>query len=429
MTLTVLGINHRTAPVEVRERLAWADGDVPDVAARLAGLADTGAVVLSTCNRTEVYLASARQEAVTAVWRMASERLGKPAEPFGYLHHGRAVARHLFRVAAGLDSLVLGEAQIQGQVRRAWELSRAHAGPLLDRLFHTALSVGGEVRARTQLGVGAASVPSASVELARKIFGPLAGRDALVLGSGEMAELAVGCLAAEGVRTAVVAHKNRERAEGIARRLGARAIGFEGAWERFRDVDIVICSTAAPHAVVTPAAVGPAVAQRAGRPLCILDIAVPRDVQPDVGRLEHVFLYDIDDLEGVVAATLGHRRREIPEAERIVERELAFFWSWVQARGVAGTVRALRRRTEAIRRDEVARALDALGHLRPQDRERVEHLARALTNKLLHDVMVRLRAIAGNGREGQIVDALHYLFDLGAAEAPDTERDDSGEEP
>lgn len=412
MRITVLGVSHRTAPIEIRERLAWSDGEVPDVAARALDAGAAGAVVLSTCNRIEIYLANADDRAVGRVWELAGARLGAPVPAHGYEHHGRDAVRHLFRVAAGLDSMILGESQIQGQVRRAWELNRRRAGPVLSRLFQLALRVGGQVRARTTLGAGAASVPSASVELAKKIFGPLDGRQALVLGAGEMAELALACLAGEGVRTAVVAHRNQARAAELAGRLGGEAIGFETAWPRFAEVDLVVCSTAAPHLVVKPDAIAGYVARREGRPVCILDIAVPRDVDPAVGELDSVFLYDIDDLEGVVATTLGARRREIPEAERIVGREVDFFWAWFRGRDVAATIRALRERMEAIRQTEVERVIRKLGHLPPEDRERIEHLSRALMNKFLHEPSVRLRGSAGNGADGQVADALHFLFDL-----------------
>lgn len=412
MRITVLGMSHRTAPIEVRECLAWSGADVPEIQVRAREAGSEGAVVLSTCNRIEIYLADARARAVARVWDLATARLGEPAPPYGYERHDRDAVRHLFRVAAGLDSMVLGEAQIQGQVRRAWEVNRPRAGAVLSRLFQLALRVGGQVRSRTTLGAGAASVPSASVELARKIFGDLAGRSALVLGTGEMAELALECLAAEGVRAAVVAHRHGERARELASRLGGQAIGFDTAWPRFREVDLVVCSTSAPHPVVTEEKVAAFVRRREERPLCILDIAVPRDVAPGVGALHNVFLYDVDDLAGVVAATLGSRRREIPEAEAIVDREVERFWEWFQGRGAVATIRALRARAEAIRHAEVERVARTLGHLAPEDRARIEYLSRALMNKFLHEPTVRLRATASNGADQRVADAVSYLFDL-----------------
>lgn len=421
--ITVVGLNHRTAPIELRERLHWPATEVPGVVNRVVDASADGAVLLSTCNRIEFYLTAGASSVVTEVWRVMSERLGEPAEPHAYLRQDRDAVRHLFRVAAGLDSMVLGESQIQGQVREAWESARGQAGPVLTRMFQMGLRVGGRVRSETQLGTGAASVPSASVELAKKIFGSLEGRRALILGSGDMAELAMGLLAAEGVEAAIVAHVNVEGARAVADRLGGRAIGYDDAWPRFADVDIVLCSTAAPHAIVLPERVAESIARRAGRPLCILDIAVPRDVHADVARFDNVFLYDIDDLQGVMQSGVRSRRQQIPDAERIVAQEVGFFWEWYQGRGVVQTIRSLRSKAERLRDDEVSRALAKLQHLPEADREQIVYLAKALTNKFLHDPTVRLRGSVGNGTEGQIIDAVRYLFDLRAAPS-DREDDD-----
>lgn len=427
MGITLVGVNHRTAPVELRERLYWPSGETPGVLQRIAA-AGTDAVLLSTCNRTEFYLAEGATETLELIWRLAAQRLGQPLDAYTYVAHEREAVGHLFRVAAGLDSLVLGESQIQGQVREAWEASRAHAGPLLGRLFQGALHAGGRVRAETGLGTGAASVPVASVELARKIFGDLSGRRALVLGSGDMAELAMGCLVSEGVRSVMVAHRHLDRAAQVAERLGGRAVEFAEAWPMFSEVDIVVSSTAAPHAIVTPERVAGHVVRRAGRPLCVLDIAVPRDVDPAVGALDNVFLYDIDDLQGVVASGIGSRRREIPAAERIIEQEVAAFWKWYAGRGAVDAIRALRDRAEEVRAAEVEHALRKLRHLDPADQERVVHLTRALMNKLLHRPTVRLREAASNGAQGQLADAVRELFGLDEAPGDTAEAPEQGRE-
>lgn len=421
MPLTLLGLNHRSAPVEVRERLYWPVAEVPGVLQKLAGASGAKAVLLSTCNRTEFYLTEGSPQALEVISHQASARLGQPLDSYSYVAQEREVAEHLFRVAAGMDSLVLGESQIQGQVREAWEAAQAHTDPVLNRLFQSALRAGGRVRAETALGAGAASVPSASVELAHKIFGDLSGRKALVLGSGEMAELAMGLLVSEGVRTLMVAHRNLERAAQIAEQLGGRAVAYADAWPMFAEVDIVMCSTAAPHAIVTPRQVGEAVARRGGRPLCILDIAVPRDVDPEVRRLENVFLYDIDDLQGVVAANIGNRRREMPAAERIVQQELRYFWEWYAGRGAVDAIRELRDHVEGLRAAEWERALRRLQHLTPADRERVEYLTKALMNKFLHAPTLMLREAAGNGRDRELAEAVRRLFDLTEPESPSGE--------
>jgi glutamyl-tRNA reductase len=411
VALTLVGMNHKSAPVEVRERLYWPAGEVPAVLRRIAE-AGGRLVLLSTCNRTEFYVSDGTPQLLEGIWRSAAERLGQPLDPYAYVTRERAAAEHLLRVAAGMDSLVLGESQIQGQVREAWEMAQAFSDPMLNRLFQSALGAGGRVRAETALGAGAASVPSASVELAHKIFGDLSGRKALVLGSGEMAELAMGLLVAEGVRTVMVAHRRREHAAQVAEQLGGRAVEYSEAWPMFGDVDIVLSSTAAPHAIVTLEKIGSAIDQRAGRPLCILDIAVPRDVDPSIGRLENVFLYDIDDLQGVVAANVGGRHREMPAAERIIQQELQHFWEWYTARGAVDAIRQLRDHAEGLRAAEVERALRRLQHLDPADQERVVHLTRALMNKFLHEPTLELRAAAGNGTDRELAELVRRLFRL-----------------
>ena len=414
MTVTVIGVNHRTAPIEVRERLAWPSKEVTGVLSEIAGEHAHPVALLSTCNRIEFYLGSSSAAAREAVWKAAADRLGESAEPFAYVHEERDAVRHVFRVAAGLDSMILGEAQVQGQVRAAWEAARGSTGPILARLLQAALNVGGRVRAETTIGQGAASVPSASVDLAKKIFGQLNGRQALVLGSGEMAELATACLVREGVQATVVAHLHLDQAESIAARVGGQAVEFDDAWERFGTADIVLTSTAAPHAIVTPNKVREAIKSRQRRPLCILDIAVPRDVAPEVGDLPNVLLYDIDDLQGVVDATISLRQERVPEADQIIAEETERFWEWYQGRRVVDVVRALRDNAEDMRSRELQRAMKKLGHLSPEDRGQVEYLTKALLQKFLHTPTRRLRGAAGNGSDRDIAEALRYAFDLSA---------------
>jgi len=324
----------------------------------------------------------------------------------------REAVRHLYRVSAGLDSMILGESQIQGQVREAWQVSRAQAGPVLHRLFQSALLVGARVRGETSLGVGNASAPSAAVALAEKIFGALAGRTALILGAGDVAELAAGCLAGEGVQVALVASRTYERARVIAERLGGHAMTLEEAWDHFATADIVLCSTAAPHAVVTWERVAGAIRRRGGRPLCLLDLAVPRDVEPAVAQLENVFLYDIDDLQAVAAQAAAQRRGEIPPAERIVSEEVDRFWGWYDGLGVVPVIRAFRDRLDDLRRAELERALRRLGHLSPEDRAQVDQFSQALLNKFLHEPTVVLKRAARVGHGYGLLEALKKLFGL-----------------
>ncbi len=414
MSLTTVGLSHHTAPLAVRERLTWPRHELPDVLDGLLSVGGTGAVLLSTCNRTEFYLTDADPAVLDALWRTAGQRLGRPLTPYAYVHRDRAVVGHLFRVTSGLDSMVLGESEIQGQVRQAYDAAVGAAGPVLTRLFQAALHTGGRVRGETQIGQGPASVPRACVDLARKIFGELAGRRALVLGSGEMAELAMAALVTEGVRTVMVAHRTFDRAQEVASRLGGRAVGYEEAWAMFAEADIVVCSTAAPHPIVLLDRVAEHIGRRGGRPLCVLDIAVPRDVDPEVRGLAQVFLYDLDDLQGVVAASVGGRKREVPVAERIVDEEAHEFWEWYAARGVAEAIRAFRDRMDDIRSEEVARMARHFRHLSEEDRAKVEHLSRSLMNKFLHEPTLTLKAAVREGKDGALTDAIERLFGLRA---------------
>ncbi len=428
MAVVVVGVSHNSAPLDVRERLAFTSRDVVPAIELLRARADIiEGVVLSTCNRTEVYLVEGEREAAPAVWDLLSERLGASASGHGYVRRDREAAAHLFRVASGLDSMVMGEAQIHGQVRDAWEACRSASGVVLNRLFQTALSTAGRVRSETRIGHGAMSVSSAAVQLSKKIFGGLAGRRAMVLGAGEMAELALASFQQEGVHTAVVANRTFERAEALAAQYGAEAVHYEEAWPRIAEVDVLLCSTAAPRPVVDVEHIRPSVEKRGDRPLCILDIALPRDVDPAVGRLENVFLYDLDDLRGVVNASMERRQREVPAAEALIAGEVEGFWQWVAGLAAVPVLTQLRQEMNLVRERELAAALKRLGALAPEQREVVEQLAQSLTNKFLHEPSVRLRAAAANGRGLGVVDAARYLFALDANgeahPAPDPQED------
>ena len=413
MALTVIGASHRTAPVEVRERLVFGAADVVPALAELRATAGVReAVLLSTCNRTELYVVEGEDDPIPAVTAAFAARLGADPAAHLYVRRDRDAAAHLFRVASGMDSMILGEAQIQGQVRDAWEVSRTEAGAVLNRLFHAALQVASRVRTETTIGRGAASVSSASVQLARQIFGSLQGRHAMVLGAGDMAELALECLAAEGVRTAMVANRTFDRADALAQRYGATALHYDECWRNLHEVDLLICSTAAPHAVVTTAHVAPTLAGRGDHPLCILDIALPRDVDPAVGGLDNVFLYDLDDLRAVVASNLDRRRADLPTAEQVIGSEVEKYWEWLAGLAVVPVLTAFRSEMERLRERELEQALRRMGELDPAQREAVERFSRALMNKFLHEPSVRLRAAAANGRGLGIVDAVRYLFAL-----------------
>ncbi|MDQ3556873.1 MAG: glutamyl-tRNA reductase, partial [Gemmatimonadota bacterium] len=287
-------------------------------------------------------------------------------------------------------------------------------GAALNRLFQSALRAGGRVRSETGLGIGAASVPSAAVELAKKIFGSLRNRRALVIGAGEMSEATLECLRGEGVQAALVANRTHERARELAARWGGDTIRFDELGDALARVDIAICSTAAPHPVLTRERVRAALPDGSAHPLCIIDIAIPRDVEASVGEEPNVFLYNVDDLTQIVDDNLDRRRAEIPAAEAIVAVESEDFWGWYSGLVVVPTIRTLRERGERLRRTETHRALRRLAHLAPEDQDAIDALTRALTNKLLHAPTARLRQAVGNGRGTGVLDTARYLFDLDA---------------
>lgn len=428
MPVRVIGISHRTAPLEIRERFVFPDAQVQetlDIVIREKGAAE--AVLLSTCNRTELYYVSGGGETGVRemMVRMLCERahVGETrAEALFYEEHERAAVEHLFRVSASLDSMILGEPQIQGQVRSAYEAACSVAnggrrvGPVLSRLFETALSVGGRVRSQTGLGTGAASVPSAAVDLARKIFGSLKGKTAAVLGTGEMSQVALECLLSEGVTEATVVSRTSERARTIADAVGAHASGHEDLHTLLQTVDIIVTATAAPQAILTVAAARAALPRGRRHPLLIVDIALPRDVEPAVGEIENIFLYNLDDLQQVVDSTIERRRGELPLAESIVSEAAADFWQWYRGLDVVPLIRELRENAETIRQQEVERALRNLRHLSPEDAAAVDALTKQILNKVLHTPTVRMKQAARQTGETGMLRTMRFLLGLGDKE-------------
>jgi glutamyl-tRNA reductase len=402
VNLVLVGLNHKTAPVEVRECLAPAPQDLEG---RLAELMDLDgvreALMVATCNRVEV-LAAVEDDGVEetiAAWLAE----GKPLEPGQvmdslYTHQGEEAVRHLFRVAASLDSLVVGEPQILGQIKDAY---RAAAGggtsrTVLNRLLHKTFQVAKRVRTETNIGGAAVSVSYAAVELAKKIFDDLHGLDALLVGAGEMAELAAENLIANGVERVLVANRTLERAVELAERLGhgesaGRAFSLEDLPEVLKQVDIVITSTGATEPVVTHDLAKKALKRRRGKPVFFIDIAVPRDVEPRVAELDGCFVYDIDDLTQVVEANRESRLGEAAQAERIVAEEVVKFNRWLNSLDVVPTIADLSQKADDIRAAELARTLHDLGGLNPEQEAALENLTRAMVKKLLHDPIMFLK--------------------------------------
>ncbi len=423
--LLALGISHKTAPVALRERLAFTEPG----AVRLAGeLIDTGevreAVVLSTCNRTELYMVVSdpvRAES-DALGMLAHHAAIRPTELAQEIYSPRNcdAARHLYRVTAGLESMIVGEAEIQGQVKRAFEaaLAAGCTGPLSNRLWNAALTAGKRVRSETEIGAAHVSVPSAAVGLAVELLGELQERHVMILGAGETSELTARALADRGAGTIFVANRHADRARSLAQRFGGAVVGLDHLPEQLMLADIVVSSTSSPHPIVGRDELAQVVSLRAGRPLLLIDIAVPRDIDPRCATVEGVTLYDIDDLQRVVARNLDTRASEIPRAERIVEEEIQRFAGWLGQLDALPTISALREQGDAVVAQVLAENDGRWESASPRDLVRVEALARSIANRILHEPTIRLRSLsAARGHASlQLVRELFALEDDGAAE-------------
>jgi glutamyl-tRNA reductase len=395
MTLTLVGLSHHVAPVELRERVTL---DLAAAGALAASLGD--AVVLSTCNRTELYFEGVDER--TAVARL-EQLAGEPLDGVLYRLHEDAAALHLFRVAAGLDSLIPGEGEILGQVRDAYEAAKP--GALLDRVFRQALGVGKRVRNDTAIGESPASVSSAAAALAAQVFGDLTGRRVLLIGAGRIGELAAANLATRGATIAYVANRTVETARELAERFEGEALALADVASRLGDVDVVVSSTSAPATVLQAGDV-PA---RRRTPLFFIDIAVPRDLDSAIAKLDGCFLYDIDDLEAVVAETLAGRRSEAARAEQLVAEETERFRSWRASLDVVPAIASLRARAEEIRSAELAK-VD--GRMSADERRTLESVTSQILNKLLHLPTIRMKEAAVSADGAAYADAVRHLFGL-----------------
>jgi glutamyl-tRNA reductase len=407
MTLTLVGLSHQGTPVAVRERAFVPLEQASELAASLAEGGE--AVCLSTCNRTEVYLVGpdAEHRALDALVFVS----GLPPEELRsvvYRLADEAAALHLFRVAAGLDSLVPGEGEILGQVRAAFE--GGTTGPVLDRVFRQALHAGKKVRAETAIAESPASVSAAAGALVQQVFGRLEGCRVLLVGAGHVAELAARSLAARGARIAYVANRSPHHAAELAGRFGSVGIAIDGAALVLGEIDVVVSSTGSSGRVLERDDIAGALAARKGRPLFLIDLAVPRDLDPAIHELDGCYLYDIDDLESVVASSLAGRRREAARAEAIVAEEAEEFREWQASREVVPAIASLRAHAEEIRTAELERAR---GRLSSSDQEVVESITARIVDKLLHLPTVRLKEAAAGADGGSYAQAVRHLFGLG----------------
>jgi glutamyl-tRNA reductase len=408
MTLTLVGLSHRGTPVAVRER---AFVPLPQAAELAASLADAGeSVCLSTCNRTELYVVGEEGERrALAVLESISGLAGDELRAVVYRLRDEAAALHLFRVAAGLDSLVPGEGEILGQVRAAFEAGTT--GPVLDRLFRQALHAGKKVRAETAIAESPASVSSAAAALAQQVFGRLDECRVLLVGAGHVAELAARSLAARGASIAYVANRSPHRAAELASSFAGEGIGLDRAVAVLGEIDVVVSSTGSPGWVLGHDEVEAALHARKGRPLFLIDLAVPRDLDPAIHELGACYLYDIDDLESVVASSLAGRRREAARAEAIVAEEAESFREWQASREVVPAIASLRAWAEEVRAAELARVRGRLG-LSASQEEAVESITAQIVNKLLHPPTVRLKEAAAGADGGGYAQVVRHLFDL-----------------
>ena len=418
--ILVVGLSHRTAPIEVRERLSMSKETLPDVLRTLRTQPHVGEVMcVSTCNRVEIFAAPLPGQhtdlaAGDVIAVLASLAQGGKLEPHLYRHSGTAAVRHVFRVAASLDSLVIGEPQILGQVKDAFEVAQEAetAGPSLARVMNRALHAAKRVRSETAIGEGQVSVSSVAVDLASQIFGNLNGRKALLIGAGQMAEAAAQLLAKSGAQVMVV-NRSDARATDLASRIGATARSWSELPSALVDADVVLSSTGSAGFVVTHEMLERAQKLRRGRTLFLIDIALPRDVEPSVNTLDGIFLYNVDDLQQIVLGSMTGRAQEALRAEAIVDDEVRAFGSWVEARGVVPTVVALRQKTRATLLGELDKALGGrLKHLEAADREALVAMMEGSVAKLLHAPTSRLKRAAGGSQGEDMAKVLRELFEL-----------------
>jgi glutamyl-tRNA reductase len=420
-TVFVAGLSHRTAPIDVREQLALEEEKLREVLADVVGRGVCSELmILSTCNRVEVYgVAEVPGEARSATFRRMGAQRGidfQVLEPLLYTKTGPDAVLHAFRVAASLDSMVLGEPQILGQVKDAFALAQSCrvVGPTLHALMSQAFAVAKRVRTDTEIGRFAVSVSFAAVELARKIFGSLEGKAVLLIGAGEMGELAARHLQDQGTLPVYVANRTLSRAQDLARDLAGTAVRYEDFPTVMAEVDIVITSTAAPEPIIHVADVERVLQSRRSRPLFFVDIAVPRNVEAAVNDLDNAYRYDVDDLRSVVESNMRERQREAHRGEALVEREVAKFADRLKDLEVVPTIVSLREKLEEIRRGEVARALGRLAGADEATKQALEALSQAIVNKVLHAPTVKLRDSSRAGHGRRWIEVISEVFGLGS---------------
>lgn len=416
-TLLLLGVNHKNTPLEVREKLALSSGyeDPLEALGRIEGLREF--YLLSTCNRVEVLVLTGNSEDVEG--KLAGFLFGDALPPeeyekYLYSYRNEEAVHHLFMVATSLDSMVVGESQILGQLKEAyrWASGQKCTGPILNKLLHKSFSVAKRVRSETRIGSSAVSISYAAIELAKKIFGSLDNKRVLLIGAGEMAELAAEHLVGNGAKDVVVANRTLERALSLAKRYNGRAVGLDEISEQLERVDIIVSSTGAPGIVLHKEEVKPLMRNRRNKPLFFIDIAVPRDLDPALNDLENVYLYDIDDLSTVVELNRDEREKEAIKACRIVDEEALKFADWLGGLFVTPTITALRAKGNKISQMELARTLPRLKHLTPKEQKSIEKMAAAIVSRLLHDPVLFLKGENCKDQSEMKISLFRSVFDL-----------------
>ena len=416
-TILLLGVNHKNTPLEVREKLALSSGyeEPLKVLGKIDGLREY--YLLSTCNRVEILVSASAGEDVEK--DLAGFLFGDALTPDQYEKHlycyrNEEAIHHLFMVAASLDSMIVGESQILGQLKEAyrWSADKKCTGPILNKLLHKAFSVAKRVRSETQIGSSAVSISYAAIELAKKIFGSLDNKRVLLIGAGEMAELAAEHLVGNGAKDVVVANRTLERALNLAKRFNGRAVGLDELFEQLEQVDIIVSSTGAPGIILHKEDVKPLMRNRRNKPLFFIDIAVPRDLDPALNDLDNVYLYDIDDLNKVVELNKAERDKEAVKASRIVDEEALKFEGWLSGLAITPTIAALRTKGNQISQMELERTLPRLKNLTPKEQKSVEKMASAIVSRLLHDPLVYLKSESCKDQSEMKMDIFRSVFDL-----------------
>ncbi|MDR1359709.1 MAG: glutamyl-tRNA reductase [Deltaproteobacteria bacterium] len=422
----LIGLSYKTAPVEIRERFALNQPNPEDSELIPLDEAVSECMILSTCNRVEILSVSSLEDPAPYLLKRWAGGLGEPGEalaPYVYVHKGDNAVRHLFSVASSLDSMILGEPQILGQLKDAYRsaLERNRAKTVLNRLLHKSFSVAKKVRTRTNIAASAVSVSYAAVELAKRIFGDMRDTNVLLVGAGEMAELAATHFMNAGIRALSVTNRTAERAEQLARAFGGEAVPFENLPEALARTDIVLSSTGASKQIISSELVRPLLKKRRNRPMFFIDIAVPRDIDPLINALDNVYLYDIDDLKEVVEENLAQRREEALKARALVDGETEAFRRWLASLDLQPTIVDIVRRGERIAGEETEKALKRLGAISEEQREAVAAMAAAIVKKCNHDPISFLRLnCTGQDADMPTLNSVRRLFSLDRTDPPDS---------